>query len=494
MPNDPKADYFVLRAEWLKFKSNLYDKNTSLPTLPIVVDDTRKMVEEHGTIGLLLVDLGKQKNFECTYGWQVYDDILREFAQILEESRSEILNERDLVAISQIRGDEFLMFLNPPAGKTWNDNGLEIVNEKMRNAIRRKMERFNGQRWHSNLTFHTGYSAIARDPTIRIERLIQRAIAKAREVSGQEIENEMIRHHIALQRIISNNAIITYFQPIVHLQDLDVLGYEALSRGPEDSGFEGTELLFTFAESTNMLLDLERLCRRNALRAAQAHHLDRKLFLNSSAKALQDTHLTPLQLSEFVAELGLKQDHIVLEITERVAIQEWESFKKVLRDFRKHGFKIAIDDMGAAAPMVAPARRAHVDATLRPELDEPGGHLAAPRVVDADEQDFRHLLGHQSFRLCQRPEPLTGEAMGEHRDEDVDLARAEQVERPCDVALDRLSREHACELVRERVCRLPDVMSRDGIEHLAHRSLLTISTVIYVSVLRSHRCVSISGA
>lgn len=347
MPNDPKADYFVLRAEWLKFKSNLYDKNTNLPTLPIIIDDTRKLVEEYGTIGLLLVDLGKQKNFETTYGWQVYDDIIKQFGQILEESRNEVLSEKDLVAVSHIRGDEFLIFLTPPPGKTWTDNGLEIINEKMRSSIRRKMERFNGQRWHTNLTFHTGYGSISRDPTIRIERLIQRAIARAREVSGQEIENEMIRHHIALQRIISNNAIITYFQPIVYLQDLEILGYEALSRGPEDSGFEGTELLFTFAESTNMLLDLERLCRRSALCAAQAHQFDRSLFLNSSAKALQDTHFTPAQLSELVAELGLKQDRIVFEITERVAIQEWEIFKKVLRELRKYGFKIAIDDMGA---------------------------------------------------------------------------------------------------------------------------------------------------
>jgi EAL domain-containing protein (putative c-di-GMP-specific phosphodiesterase class I) len=157
----------------------------------------------------------------------------------------------------------------------------------------------------------------------------------------------MIRHHIALQRIISQNSIIVMFQPIVYLESLEILGYEALSRGPEDSGFEGTELLFSFAESTNMLLDLERLCRKNALRTAQSLQLERQLFLNSSARALQDENFTPSQLSEYVGELGLHQDRIVLEITERVAIQEWESFKRVLRQFRKHGFKIAIDDMGA---------------------------------------------------------------------------------------------------------------------------------------------------
>lgn len=347
MANDPKADYFVLRAEWLKYKSNLFDKNTTLPTLPIVMDDARKMVEEHGMIGLLLVDLGRQKNFESTYGWQLYDNVIKEFAQILVESRSEILNEKDLIAISHIRGDEFLVFLNPPSGKSWNESFLEIINEKMRNLIRKKMERFDDQRWHSNLTFHTGYASILRDPATRIERLMQRAIVRAREVSGQEVENEMIRHHIALQRIISQNSIITFFQPIVFLKDLDVLGYEALSRGPEDSGFEGTELLFSFAESTNMLFELERLCRKNALRTAQSLNLDRNLFLNSSAKALQDADFTPDQLSEYVGELGLKQDRIVLEITERVAIQEWESFKKTLRKFRNHGFKVAIDDMGA---------------------------------------------------------------------------------------------------------------------------------------------------
>jgi EAL domain-containing protein (putative c-di-GMP-specific phosphodiesterase class I) len=347
MPGDSKTDYFVLRAEWLRYKSNLFDKNTNLPTLSIVFDDARKMVEERGTIGLLLIDFGRQKNFEATYGWQKYDEVLRYVAEILEESRAELLHDKDLIAISHIRGDEFILFLNPPMERPWSDSALEVVSEKMRNSIKRKLERFSNQRWHSNVKVHTGYATVLRDPTIRIERSIQRALAKAREVSGREVEHEMIRRHIALQKIISQNSILILFQPIVYLDNLRVLGYEALSRGPEDSGFEGSEILFTFAESTNMLLDLERLCRKNALRAAQSLNITHKLFLNSSAKALQDKDFTADQLSEYVSELGLQQDGIVLEITERVAIQEWVAFKKVLRQFRNHGFQIAIDDMGA---------------------------------------------------------------------------------------------------------------------------------------------------
>lgn len=347
MLGDAKGDYFVLRAEWLKYKSNLFDKNTNLPTLSMILEDARRLIEDHENLGLLMIDLGKQRNFETTYGWQVYDSIIKQFAQILEETKAEILQDEDIIALSQVRGDEFILVLTPPAGELWSETSLEYMNEALRNTIRNKMERFRSQRWHSNLSFHCGYSLINRDPAIRVERSIQRGIARAREVSGAEIENELIRHHISLQRMISMNTIVTVFQPIVYLDTLEVLGYEALSRGPEDSGFEGTELLFTFAESTNMLLELERLCRKNALRTAQDLNLDRELFLNSSAKSFVDSHFTPGQLSEFVHELGLRPESIVLEITERVAIQEWNKFKKVIHEFRNYGFKVAIDDMGA---------------------------------------------------------------------------------------------------------------------------------------------------
>ncbi|MCI0443339.1 EAL domain-containing protein, partial [bacterium] len=312
MLGDAKGDYFVLRAEWLKFKSNLFDNNTNLPTLSMVLEDARRLIEDYENLGLLMIDLGKQRNFETTYGWQVYDSIIKQFAQILEETKAEILQEDDIIALSQVRGDEFILVLTPPEGEVWSETTLEYMNEALRNTIRNKMERFQSQRWHSNLSFHCGYSLINRDPAIRVERSIQRAIARAREVSGAEIENELIRHHISLQRMISMNTIVTVFQPIVYLDSLEVLGYEALSRGPEDSGFEGTELLFTFAESTNMLLELERLCRKNALRTAQDLNLDRELFLNSSARSFVDSHFTPGQLSEYVHELGLKPESIVL--------------------------------------------------------------------------------------------------------------------------------------------------------------------------------------
>src|SRR5262245_52391770 len=154
MLGDAKGDYFVLRAEWLKYKSNLFDKNTNLPTLSMILEDARRLIEDHENLGLLMIDLGKQRNFETTYGWQVYDSIIRQFAQILEETKAEILQADDIIALSQVRGDEFILVLTPPAGELWSETSLEYMNEALRNTIRNKMERFRSQRWHSNLSFH----------------------------------------------------------------------------------------------------------------------------------------------------------------------------------------------------------------------------------------------------------------------------------------------------------------------------------------------------
>lgn len=346
MGDEQTMDPFVMTAEWLRYKSTLFDKNTNLPALPIIIDGVRKMTDEYGSVGLILVNLGRQENLESIYGWQVYDEIISEFATVLDLAKDEVLRKRDLAAVTQVRGDEFLLFLTPPPGTLWNEQTLELTNERLRNAIRKRIEQMSQQRWH-HLSFYTGHATVVRDPAVRIERLIQRAIARAREVTGQEVENQKIRHHIALQRILSNRSITTYFQPIVYLENLEVLGYEALSRSPLDSGFEGSEVLFAFAESTNMLLELERLCRSTALKAASGNSISGNLFLNFSAKALQDSQFTPHQLSDSVIEAGLKQENVVLEITERVAIQQWAGFRKILHEYRDRGFRVAIDDMGS---------------------------------------------------------------------------------------------------------------------------------------------------
>ena len=44
MTATPQEDYYRLRTEWLRYKSQLYDALTGLPALPAVVEDVRRVL------------------------------------------------------------------------------------------------------------------------------------------------------------------------------------------------------------------------------------------------------------------------------------------------------------------------------------------------------------------------------------------------------------------------------------------------------------------
>ena len=59
MSTSAQEDYYRLRTEWLRFKSQLYDALTGLPALPAVVEDVRRMLEERGTVDVVYLDVGR---------------------------------------------------------------------------------------------------------------------------------------------------------------------------------------------------------------------------------------------------------------------------------------------------------------------------------------------------------------------------------------------------------------------------------------------------
>jgi EAL domain-containing protein (putative c-di-GMP-specific phosphodiesterase class I) len=71
------------------------------------------------------------------------------------------------------------------------------------------------------------------------------------------------------------------------------------------------------------------------------------LFLNASARAVADPDWSGSVMDEMLTGSGLKPSDVVVEITERVAIVRHEEFQAALRGFKRRGFRVAVDDMGA---------------------------------------------------------------------------------------------------------------------------------------------------
>ncbi len=141
---------------------------------------------------------------------------------------------------------------------------------------------------------------------------------------------------------------ITLYQPILDLASRQVIGHEVFTRGAAGGPFEEAERLFALADRTGRLVDLERVSRSRALAMARRHlGPGEKLFLNTSYGALRDPEVAGAAFEELVESQGLRHEDVVLEITERVSQEERAPSLQVLHDLKRHGFGIAIDDMGA---------------------------------------------------------------------------------------------------------------------------------------------------
>lgn len=145
--------------------------------------------------------------------------------------------------------------------------------------------------------------------------------------------------------LLREGRIRTEYQPIVSLVDGSVIGYEALSRGPIGTRLESANALFEAARRRGVGPILERLCRFRALAGAASLPPGCYLFLNISPHVLEERNggLT----HDVLEQHHLPSERIVLEITEKEAIADFDFFKRTLLHYNRQGFKIAIDDAGA---------------------------------------------------------------------------------------------------------------------------------------------------
>ena len=344
----PQADYFRLRTEWLRFKSHLFDSMTGLPALPAVLEDVRRLVESRGFVDVVYLDLGRSGWHETKLGWAAYDQAVREFARIAGLLRGKgALGGQDILCVHTVRSDRFLLFLaggrELPA-----DNGSSAARrEQLLQALRLQVAAAPETSALRAIRLVAGHARIREDPMIRAERAIQQAVADAMLMSLVDKEGVEAARREQLSRMISESGVRTVFHPIVRLADRNIIGHEALTRPLAAGAFDSVEELFAFAETTEYLMDFERLCRTTAIRSAPRVSGCGLLFLNASARAVEDPEWSSGVMDRQLEESGLKPQDVVVEITERLAIVRLEAFQGALRTFKEHGYRVAVDDMGA---------------------------------------------------------------------------------------------------------------------------------------------------
>lgn len=160
------------------------------------------------------------------------------------------------------------------------------------------------------------------------------------------------RRYKELLKIIKNESLQTYFQPIVNIQNGDTFAFEALNRPLQSALFENTDHFYEFVGQTNIVFPFEQFCRNISLKRFTERLTAQKdqnfnLFINIHPHVLLDKNYHSGETFKFIKELGIQPEQVVFELTERSAVTDFNEFKRVLSHYRKQGYRIAIDDVGS---------------------------------------------------------------------------------------------------------------------------------------------------
>jgi EAL domain-containing protein (putative c-di-GMP-specific phosphodiesterase class I) len=160
----------------------------------------------------------------------------------------------------------------------------------------------------------------------------------------------MVEHYLVRERlldVILRERVIIAYQAIMNIATRQVLGFEALSRGPRGSGLESADGLFGAATDHHLLVELDRLCRRRALLSSGRIPTNAKIFVNTLPATIRDPQFRGRSLIDFLDLAQVSPDRIVIEITEKLVIDNYTLFREAMTYFTDLGMSFAVDDVGA---------------------------------------------------------------------------------------------------------------------------------------------------
>jgi EAL domain-containing protein (putative c-di-GMP-specific phosphodiesterase class I) len=175
------------------------------------------------------------------------------------------------------------------------------------------------------------------------------------------------------------------FQPIVRATDRSVFGYEALLRTEEPTLIR-PDLVVDAAERLNALPRLGRKVRELAAAAMSRAAPDAALFIN-----LHPLDLADEELFDERAPLTQIASRVILEVTERAAIEEVDAVERRVSQLRERGFRIAVDDLGAGYAGLSSF------ALLEPEIVK----LDVSLLRDIDQSPVKQKLVASMTALCK---------------------------------------------------------------------------------------------
>ncbi|HVS31776.1 MAG TPA: EAL domain-containing protein [Thermoanaerobaculia bacterium] len=321
-----------------RLRELFYDAATDLPTLAIIVDELRNIIQEGQQLDVYCIEIEPLFRVGETQRWEAFDALRRHFVRGIRVMTSKLLGNDAIIATSHSGANDFYLFVPAAGGTSLGQNARELERLARRALSATEFDPAIAD----EVIIFAGAASTQKLPVFA-PRVLYNAVREARD-SAERHESKFL--HVMreqLVRAINDRAIRTVFQPVVDLDTGAILGYEALSRGPAGSDLEKPEVMFELARDFDLVWDLETLCIQNVRPWLDEICSKGNLFFNLESHFIQQ--LQHRGTGVFESFFGCS--NIVVEVTERSAIRDYQTFRNALHQLKSMGFQIAIDDCGS---------------------------------------------------------------------------------------------------------------------------------------------------
>lgn len=356
------------RGEQMRQQS-LTDSLTGLPNRAAVMGRitalTVRCQAERGVVAVLCIDIDDFKHLNDSFGHAAGDQILAATGERLWR------RVRAGGAVGRIGGDEFVVVLYGSV----LDVAPEVVAQRILEDLRMPYVIDVGDASRSvtssaSIGIAQGCSASSEDLLRDADLALYEAKAAGKDRFSVSVPgmHDAVRQRLSLgidlQAAIDLTQFELWYQPIYHLDDLSVVGAEALLRWNHPRlGTVPPDRFVPILEHTRQIVEVGRWvlmqsCCQTAQWRRAGHSLG--IAVNVSARQLDDPHLVAHVL-DALHRSGLDPSALTIEVTETALVLDPVASAAHLRDIKALGVRIAIDDFGSGYSSLAYLRDFPVD-------------------------------------------------------------------------------------------------------------------------------------
>jgi len=367
-----------------------HDSVTGLPNRRLLHERLRAATARQGTgpgrrsPALLFIDLDRFKQVNDRAGHAVGDDVLRVLGERLRDSA----RDGDLVA--RFGGDEFGVLCEAAT-----EEEAVAVAERMLAEITRPIEVAGARADVSaSIGVAVGRRGVSADQLVRRADLAMyraKAAGAGRIVRYRDGMSDGGRAELEhdLRVAIESDAITLHYQPLMDIQLGRWIGVEGLARWfHERRGWVPPATFIPLAEESGLIASLGEKMLDLGLRQGAAWHAAGlrgiNMGINVSSRQLAEPSFGDAVAAR-LEHTGFPARRLVLELTETVMMEDWDSARAVVGKMQSLGVHLAIDDFGTGHSTLArlrqfPASGLKLDRTFVLEL---GRDPASEDVVAA---------------------------------------------------------------------------------------------------------------